>query len=287
MKQIRSILFPTDFSRRCQVVAPAVAAWARFHKAKVILFHVIYVPITAYGHFASYSAMVNFDVLREHAEAALTPLYDEVFQGVIVERVVVVGQPTEEIVKFAHSHPVDLIMLPTHGSGKMRALLLGSVTASVLHDGDCPIWTDAHVTTGGHVPEAPTSVLCGIDFKPKSLELMEAAHFFANEYGAKLHFIHVVPTIEGTGELWPPQDWMESRVAKAMEDFQPLAKQAHVSAELEVVEGQVGQLLHDFAMRHHADLIIVGRGAMHEKFGRLRSHSYDIIRRSPCPVLSI
>lgn len=287
MKPIRRILFPTDFSRRCQTVAPAVASWAKFHKAKVVLFHVLHVPITAYGHFGTYSAMVDFTSLQKQAEDALGNLYGSEFDGIDVERVVVTGQPTEEIIKYVHHHPVDLIMLPTHGSGKLRALLLGSVAASVLHDADCPVWTDAHVLTEGHVPEAPTSILCGVDLKAKSLQLMAAAHFFAHEYGAELNFVHVVLPIEGTGELWPPLEWMGDRIKKAKEDFAALAKQEHVRTDVEVVEGQVGQVLHDFAMRHRSDLIVIGRDVMHERFGRFRTHSYDIIRRSPCPVLSI
>ena len=284
---MRRILFPTDFSRRCQAVAPAVAEWARFHKAKVTLLHVIHVPIAAYGHFDTYSAMVDFTSLRKHAEDALAPLYQEVFKEVEVERVVVRGQPDEEIVRYAHAHPVDLIMIPTHGSGKLRALLLGSVAASILHDAECPVWTDAHAALANLVPIAPTSILCAIDLKPKSLELLNAAHLLARDYGAELNFIHVLSPIEGAGEMWPPIEWSEARIAKVKQDFIPLAKEAQVRTDIEVLEGQVGQILHDFAMRHRADLIVMGRGVIHEKFGRLRSHAHDIIRKSPCPVLSI
>ena len=287
LKPIGRILFPTDFSRRCQAVAPAVAEWARFHKAKVTLMHVLHVPITAYGHFDTYSAMVDFTSLRKHAEDALFPLYQDVFKDVEVERIVVRGQPDEEIIRYAHAHPVDLIMIPTHGSGKLRALLLGSVAASVLHDAECPIWTDAHAALPNLVPTTPTSILCAVDLKPKSLQLLKAAHWLAEDYRAELNFIHILPPIEGTGEMWPPTEWSEARIEKAKADFLPLANEAQVRTEIEVLEGHVGQILHDFAMRHHANLIVMGRGVIHEKFGRLRSHAHDIIRRSPCPVLSI
>ena len=32
-------------------------------------------------------------------------------------------------------------------------------------------------------------------------------------------------------------------------------------------------------------IVVIGRGVMHETFGRVRTKSYDIIRQSPCPVL--
>ncbi len=39
--------------------------------------------------------------------------------------------------------------MPTHGYGPFRRFILGSVTAKVLHDADCPVWT------GVHLEEAP------------------------------------------------------------------------------------------------------------------------------------
>ena len=35
--------------------------------------------------------------------------------------------------------------MPTHGYGPFRRFILGSNTAKVLHDADCPVWTGVHV----------------------------------------------------------------------------------------------------------------------------------------------
>ena len=35
--------------------------------------------------------------------------------------------------------------MPTHGLGKLRRFILGSVTAKVLHDLEAPVLTGAHV----------------------------------------------------------------------------------------------------------------------------------------------
>jgi nucleotide-binding universal stress UspA family protein len=43
----------------------------------------------------------------------------------------------------------------------------------------------------------------------------------------------------------------------------------------------------DLALRNRADLVVIGRGAIRTGLGRLYAHSYDIIRESPCPVLSV
>jgi hypothetical protein len=40
------------------------------------------------------------------------------------------------------------------------------------------------------------------------------------------------------------------------------------------------------ALEQDADLVVIGAGRTREVFGRLRTHSYQIIRDAPCPVLS-
>ena len=52
-----------------------------------------------------------------------------------------------------------------------------------------------------------------------------------------------------------------------------------------MIAGGIGPVVRKVAEEQHADLVVIGRGVMHETFGRLRSKSYEIIRQSPCPVL--
>jgi nucleotide-binding universal stress UspA family protein len=51
--------------------------------------------------------------------------------------------------------------------------------------------------------------------------------------------------------------------------------------------GEIAGAVRAEAERHNSDLIIIGRGLLHETLGRLRSHALGIIRQSPCPVLSV
>ena len=54
-----------------------------------------------------------------------------------------------------------------------------------------------------------------------------------------------------------------------------------------MVAGPVGQVVRKVALEYDSDLLVIGRGVMHQTFGRLRTESYGIIRESPCPVLSL
>jgi len=46
-------------------------------------------------------------------------------------------------------------------------------------------------------------------------------------------------------------------------------------------------VVRNIALKSRADLVVIGRGAIRTGLGRLNANSYDIIRDSPCPVLSV
>lgn len=52
---------------------------------------------------------------------------------------VVVGNPGREIVTFAESQGADLIVLPSHGYGFFKHMLLGSVAERVIRLAHCPV----------------------------------------------------------------------------------------------------------------------------------------------------
>jgi nucleotide-binding universal stress UspA family protein len=51
--------------------------------------------------------------------------------------------------------------------------------------------------------------------------------------------------------------------------------------------GSPYKVVSEVARELRADLVIVGRSAGNDLFGRLRANAYEIIRRSPCPVASV
>jgi hypothetical protein len=64
--------------------------------------------------------------LQSRLDQALTTELD----GVPVTRITNAGDPGFRITEVAHHQGVDLIMMPTHGRGLFRSLLVGSVKSS-------------------------------------------------------------------------------------------------------------------------------------------------------------
>jgi nucleotide-binding universal stress UspA family protein len=288
MTGIKHILFPIDFSDRSCAAAPFVEAMASRYEAKVTLISIAQpVYYTGMGDPGG-PIVIGTDTmltdLSERLDCALT----REFAHLEVSRIAEIGDPAQVITRFARSAGVDLIMMPTHGYGPFRRLLLGSVTAKVLHDSECPIWTAAHVEESpcrDHL--ACRNILCAVDRTPASVALIEWAASLASDLGASLRLVHVITGAERSSfHSFDPGHDSDLREA-AEKTIQKLQADARVNAPLCIVAGNVAEGVQEEARRHDADLVVIGRGTLHETLGRLRAHSYGIIRQSPCPVLSV
>jgi nucleotide-binding universal stress UspA family protein len=205
-----------------------------------------------------------------------------------VSRVAEQGDPAVVISDYAERQAVDLIMMPTRGYGRFRSLLLGSVTAKVLHDAKCPVWTAAHLETAETPPRSEyQTVLCGIDATSKSVTLIRFAHRLAQEYGARLLLAHSIATPEYGDPRAFEGGWLQFLLDVAREEIAKLQGEANTSLKVHLDFGSVPKVMHAAAVYHDADLVVIGRGRIHGTFGRLRTQTYSVISHSPCPVLSV
>jgi nucleotide-binding universal stress UspA family protein len=288
MLALKHILFPVDFSERSRGAATFVDAMATRFGAKVTLMSVA--PPVPYMGMADSgaAALVDSEDLKSELQAQLDCVLVREFAHLSVQRIAEAGEPADVISQFAIAEGVDLIMMPTHGYGPFRRLLLGSVTAKVLHDAQCPVWTGAHLEEPPlPEPAAWRNVVCAVDGTPKSTPVMEWAAEFSKATGAALRLVHAVRGMEA----WPDRQFdleFESQLRKqAGERIERLQSSVGVPAPLTITTGDVAEAVRAEAQRHKADLVVIGRGMLDQSLGRLRTHSYAIIRQAPCPVLSV
>jgi nucleotide-binding universal stress UspA family protein len=288
MLAIKNILFPIDFSERSCGAAPFVRAMAQRFGARITLMSVVSPFWQASSGDLSGTLAVDVDQLKRDLEARLNDAFQKEFAGLTVDRIAEIGEPAESITRYAQTQGADLIMMPTHGYGPFRSLLLGSVTAKVLHDAHCPVWTATHVEDPPALQHlAGRNILCAVDATPKSSPLMEWAAEYARLTGGTLRLVHAVSGIQGWPERQLDREFEEALRAQARETIEKLQRSVGVTTPLCVAVGEVAGAVRAEAERHNTDLILIGRGLLHEKMGRLRTHSYGIIRHAPCPVLSV
>ena len=133
---------------------------------------------------------------------------------------------------------------------------------------------DRHTTHG--------RVLCAVDLTEKSIPVMQWASEFARHSKATLHLVHAVEGADVVDAKF--QSFLYSSARNGLEK---LRQSARVDAGMCVAAGAVGEVVREAALQHQADLIVIGRGHLCETLGRLRTNAYDVIRRSPCAVISV
>lgn len=270
----KKILFPVDFSHRCAAIAPMVADFnRRFHAAPTLL-HVLPADAT--------------DAQRIDAQEDLGVFADAHFSGMSVCRALLQGHAAKTIIEFAHEHKSDLIMMPTHGYGPFRRMLLGSVTLQVLEQAWCPVWTDAHTEVPlSHHNASFRSVLCAVDLSQRSHPALHWAKQFAADMQARMTIVHATPLALAAGVGAPIPDWAPELEDAAREQIARLQHSEGTNAAVAIAPGEVAHAVRAAAEEARADLLVIGRGSEDGHGGRLRNHAYPIIRHSPCPVVSV
>ncbi len=273
----KRILFPVDFSERCTDAARMVETLAGHFEAEITLLHVLE-PLT-YNDLPIDAGALTQQQLNGYLAGELKH-FD-------VNRVVLNGESATKIAEYAHANGFDLIMLPTHGYGRFRRLMLGSVAAKVLHDADCPVWTGVHMEQVPRLEDiAFRKIVCAIDLGEQSCPTLRWATEFAAEFGAGLSLVHAVPEAKDFDNLYADGKAQE-KLRQARERVQAVKDCVGSAAETSVVAEEVAYAVCGAAGREKADLLVIGRSVAEGMLGRLRANAYSIIRQSPCPVISV
>jgi nucleotide-binding universal stress UspA family protein len=141
--QLRTILFPTDFSACANYALPYAAAIARATKATIICVHVVEPIVPAVGYTGLAEPLPIADIseqLEDSAERELPKLAEcEECAGLNVEEIMVHGDAAAEIVRVANEREVDLIVISSHGRTGLGRILFGSTAEAVVRHASCPV----------------------------------------------------------------------------------------------------------------------------------------------------
>jgi nucleotide-binding universal stress UspA family protein len=288
MLNIRQILFPVDLSERCTASAGHVARMAAHFRARVTMLHAVQFAPKWYSEIAveSYAAALDAKELMQECKAALDGYLRQPDELCHSHRILIEGDPAEVITEYARKEKPDLIMMPTHGYGPFRRFLLGSVTAKVLHDVECPVWTDVH-RERSYAPQGCGMVLYAVDARQESVAPLRWAAEYAASLGAQLKLVHVIPPTVSSPELPEEAAFRRYLVDYASTRVEDLKRRAGTDAKLIIEVGKISATVREVALREGADLIVIGPGRIHEPLGGLRTHAYAIIREAPCPVVRV
>lgn len=290
MALVNKILLPVDFSERCLGAARYARALADRYLAEIIVLHAVE-PIRYEFSSLDFGGAVLTDVAANRSALArqrLETFLTGELAGGRVRRLLREGEAAETIVEVARQEGVDLIAMPTHGYGPFRRFILGSVTAKVLHDAQCPVWTGIHLEQAP--PAGPVelkTIMCAVDLGPLSVQPLKWASQLARDFQARLILVHAYPCVELRAGECGDSDLNARLAESARERLEKLRTECDSPAELVLGCGDAPKAVSALARDHQADLLVIGRGSAAGIFGRLRTNAYAIIRESPCPVVSV
>lgn len=136
---IKNVLFPTDFSECNEAALQYATRLAAESGAKLHFLHVYDTrDLGAAMGEVSYVYSAQWEDERRQAEKNLQELVPP-DPAVPFEHHSLLGVPEAEIVGFATDHPIDLIVMASHGRTGLRRLIMGSVAEAVMRRATCPV----------------------------------------------------------------------------------------------------------------------------------------------------
>jgi nucleotide-binding universal stress UspA family protein len=288
MSLIANILYPINFSPSCIAMAAYVKRAAALLGARVSLIHVV--DPTGYNGLQLYVRPIS-EVSEEYlgiGREKLDSFLAEEFSVAQCPRILTSGDAATEIARVAREERFDLIIMPTH-AGIFRQMLLGSTTAKVINDAECPVLTSRHAQTIAPRPLEHREWLCAIGLSPNSERVLRYASQMAEQAHSKLSIIHAVQT--GDPDLSIQLDLREeihsAERQEARRRIVDLQQMVGTDAPIRIAVGSVKEALLEASLESDADVLMIGRSHQSDAHGRMRDLTYAMVRDSPFPVLSV
>jgi nucleotide-binding universal stress UspA family protein len=280
---LNKILLATDFSNCSEVALRCGLGWSRHFDATLYTVSVVSAEI-------AYVQPPDPLYFRHSAEDKMTQLVSsDSFQGIKHLELVKegFGDVSEVLLELIERLHIDLIVLGTHGRGGIKKLVLGSVAEEIVNRAPCAVLTIGPRVSPESVSELKLQrILCAIDLRPGSEQVLAYALWLAKQEHARLILLHVLKMPAGT-----PSEQLEGESGTAMKQLMqllPPETSASVGAECFVEIGAPGERILRVAEDHGVDLIVMGRH--HTFHPRVSAHLpwamlHQLLCHARCPVL--
>jgi nucleotide-binding universal stress UspA family protein len=298
MMNLKSILFPTDFSRCAdQALTHAVYLAEKYHAALHLL-HVVTLfedqPGVLSDELAETEALVK--KLEEKAEIELHNVANthgsDDMEIVTNQKRAISAAPA--ILEYASKNGIDLIVMGTHGRRGIGHLLLGSTAEEVVRLAECPVFT---IRESEEVKPIKLfeRILVPVDFSDHSKKSLAYAKDIANSYNANLQLLHIIEdtihpafSLSGKSSIFDLVPGIEEDCRRRIEE---LIQETGISNENTEIIVKGGQAAHDiikFSKDNSSDLVVIAtHGLTGIEHLLLGSITEKVVRMAPCPVFTV
>jgi nucleotide-binding universal stress UspA family protein len=255
----------------------------------VVLVHAIdpVLPAMAAGAevYVPYTADLE-NVLREHGENVLAEGAARLPENIAVTRRLVTGSAADVILSTAETEMVELVIVGARGLGRVRELVLGSVSHRVLYHAACPV-----MVVRGTAKTAVRRVLAPVQGEEDVARLVRFLKKVPFPGSLEIRVLHVVPVAD---PLWPldavtadkhAREEIERTATLARAGAETLSALGHKAVGVTGLGASSESILRE-AESFGADLVLMGaRGRSDVSRFLLGSVSHSVLHQAGCPVL--
>ncbi|MEA1996525.1 MAG: universal stress protein [Gemmatimonadota bacterium] len=300
MIKLKKILFPSDFGESAEDALRYAVMLAGEYDAELTMMHVVSIytdtDSLAEEHLSDMAKYAE-DFTGQRQQDAHDRIDRAIeAQNLNMKKMIVRGiSPYQEIVRVAQEEDIDLVVMGTYGKGGVTHFLFGSTAEQVVRLVDCPVLTVRHQAPLLGDFSGIRNILFPTDFSDYSKRALPYALSFAGRYGATLHVLHVFEQrvhpsfyIMDKSTPFDLDDSLRERALKALDEFVSPDLKDRISFRCEAASGKPFVEIINYARRNEIDLIVIAtHGLTGLEYMVIGSTTERVVRKSPCPVLSI
>jgi len=296
MLNVRSILFPTDFSPCAERAYAHAVHLARQLGARLHVLSVVYRPEDAAASPMSFLPLGSDELavqLGLESYRRVSERGDEDDPLDVVNVQLQSNSAWRTILDYGAEQDVDLIVMGTHGRHGIDRLLLGSVAEQVVRRAGCPVLAVRETRSSERPHDDTPVIVVPIDFSPSSQLTLDYARDLGELYGARLALVHVVeqvnlPNVYGIDPIPVVAPDLQSRSLEALEQLAVETLPKDRPYDCTVLVGHAGHDIVEFSNDRTADMIVI---ATHGLTGLKRllmgSVTEQVLRAASCPVFTV
>jgi nucleotide-binding universal stress UspA family protein len=229
---MKTILFPTDFSKNALHASFYAAMLANIYDAKIIFLNVDYIPMVPANHHSQEAQTAIIQSMKK-AHEDLKVFRDEFIEktGMNPTKVlqqVVYGYPADMIVQEAKFLSVDMIVMGTKGATSFLDKWMGTNAQKVMKNASCPVWIIPQKARIKH----PKKIMYAADFKEDEIVATQKVLAITEPMNAFCKVIHVHDIFEAT-----EKNVIKKQVVALNEEFEEEDVFARNLDRTDIIEG--------------------------------------------------
>lgn len=283
----KAVIYATDFSSYSENAGRYVSLLARHFDADLMVAHAFLLSQAA-EEVEAESNPPQKSAQRRELESALAAVAQRFGEG--AKRVVPVlldGDPREKIPRLAMENAPSLLVLGTHGRGRVERGITGSVAERVLRATDGP-----SLTVGPDVPALQPGtqpfrhILFATGLSAASVRGAAYAKAMAQTFHARLDVLHVAhpEDMEDPGRMKE----IREHLTTTLESVLPGEAWEALDPKGAIETGRAHRRILDYIHGSSVDLLVLAlRKSSHQWLQPRLSGAFHIVANAPCPVMTI